>query len=655
MLPAARLANQILSLQQKMQMVKTNRVVLTFYILAFASLCLTAQPSGIYIARDFRQAIEQNTRTLDGRPGPAYWQNRAQYQIDVTVAPAEKSVQGKAQIRYTNHSPQELKRLNLKLIQNVHLPQAVRASWVDERYLTQGIFLSNIKVDGQPVAWDNAAVHASSDPTNAWLPLPQALPSGQSLLIELEWAFQLQTSRGSHREGMVDETAAFCAYWYPRIAVYDDLNGWDLVPHNMQAEFYNDFNDYEVTIRVPEGFIVWATGTLDNAAELLGEPYLQRWQQAAQSDEVISIVSAQELARGGITRRGALAWRYRAQNVTDFAFGLSGHFLWDATSVVVDEASGRRALVQAAYQPQSADYPHVAAIARDCIRYFSTQMPAIPYPYPSLTVFNGHGQMEYPMMVNDMDMHSLDDTRALTAHEIAHTYFPFLTGTNETAYAWMDEGWATLLEYFACTELYTLRRPEESIYPGYYLRQYLSHKGAHTEVPIFTPTHQLLNPAYGLNAYGKPASAYLSLLHLLGRERFLECLHGYVERWQGKHPSPYDFFFAFNDLAGQDLDWFWQAWFMEYNTMNLAIKDYRYERGISYVQVHNEGGKPLPIVLKATLTDGSNQEFSFSPGQWEGRDRIELAFATPVPARRIELVWRDFVDVKPEDDVWEAP
>jgi hypothetical protein len=615
-------------------------------------LVVSAQPE-LYLSRDFQQAVQQGTRTLAGQAGTDYWQNRAHYAMEVEIVPSEQRVRGKARVQYFNHSPQELRRLNLKLIQNIHLPQAVRATRVDESYLTEGIALSNVRVDGQAAAWNNQAVQASSDPTNAWLALPQPLASGQSVQLEWEWSYRLQRSQGHHREGMVDEGSAFCAYWYPRIAVYDDLSGWDVLPHDMQTEFYGDFNDYEVTIRVPEGFVVWATGTLSNAAELLNEPYLQRWQQAAQSDEIVTVVAAEDLARGGLTRPGPLAWRYQAENVTDFAFAWSDRYCWDATSVTVDDASGRRALVQAAYSPQSTDFPQVADIARNCIRYFSTQMPAIPYPYPAMTVFNGHGQMEFPMMVNDIDMHSLDDTRALTAHEIAHTYFPFLTGINETAFAWMDEGWATLLEYFACTELYTLRRPELAIYPGYYLRQYVGQQGPHTEVPIFTPTHQLRNPAYGLNAYGKPASAYLSLMHLLGRDKFLECLHGYVARWQGKHPHPYDFFFAFNDLAGQNLDWFWQAWFMEYNTMNLALEGYRYAEGVSYARVRNAGGKPLPILLKATLEDGSSQEHFFSPAVWVSGEMIELPFATPRPARRLELLWRDFVDVDPRDDVWE--
>ncbi|MCB0586524.1 MAG: hypothetical protein KDD06_14535, partial [Phaeodactylibacter sp.] len=407
------------------------------------------------------------------------------------------------------------------------------------------------------------------------------------------WNYQLQTSRREHREGMVDESSLFAAYWYPRIAVFDDISGWDRIPHNIQTEFYGDFNDYDVTIRVPKGFAVWATGELANMEEVLSPLALERFLHSMESDTVVHIITPETLANGqALQDRQELAWHFTARNVTDFAFGISDHFLWDAASIAVGP-TGRRVSVQAAYQPETRDFHEVAEIARACIGYFSIQMPAIPYPYPTMTIFNGYGQMEYPMMVNDMEMETMDDTKALTAHEIAHTYFPFLTGINETTDAWMDEGWATLLEFFACTELYTLEEPELAIYPGYYLHGYMGIKGAEVDVPMLTPSNQLLSPAYQLNSYGKPASAYLSLYYLLGREEFLKCVKEYVENWEGKHPQPYDFFFTISECSGEGLDWFWKRWFMEFHTMDLGLAGYRMADGALFVTVRNDGGMPL--------------------------------------------------------------
>lgn len=618
--------------------------------LLFLSIALPAQPS-LYLPRDFRQAMEAGTRTINGLPGPQYWQNRASYKINARVRPADKRIEGQAAISYTNNSPDTLQQLNLKLIQNVHLLQARRASYVDPAFYTTGISLSNVRVNSQVLDWDNGAVHQSADPTNAWLPLPEPLLPGASLRLELEWNYELQTSTREHREGMVDETALFAAYWYPRIAVYDDISGWDRIAHNVQTEFYGDFNDYDVTIRVPKGFAVWATGELANGEEVLSPLALERFLQSQESDTVVRIITKETLAAGqAVLPAEELAWHFTAREVTDFAFGLSDHFLWDAASLVVDSTAGRRVSVQAAYQPESSDFYEVAEIARACIGYFSTQMPAIPYPYPTMTIFNGHGQMEYPMMVNDLDMESMDDTKALTAHEIAHTYFPFLTGINESAYAWMDEGWATLLEFFACTELYTLEHPEYAIYPGYYLRGYLGVKGPEVDVPMLTPSHQLLSPAYGLNSYGKPASAYLALYKLLLEEPFLNCVQEYVERWRGKHPQPHDFFFTISECSGQNLDWFWQRWFMDFNTMDLALVGYRVEEGKLFVTVRNDGGMPLPVSLEVELEGGSARSFTFSPVIWKDQQEVALELPVDGKVQSVALVWKDFRDVDPGDD-----
>ncbi|MCO6478789.1 MAG: M1 family metallopeptidase [Phaeodactylibacter sp.] len=614
------------------------------------ALSLPAQPS-LYMPREFLQAVENGARTLTGQPGPNYWQNRADYRIDALVKPAERRIDGRATITYTNHSPDTLWALNLKLIQNVHLLQARKASYVDPAFYTQGISLSNVRVDETAVDWNNGAIFQSEDPTNAWLSLPEPLLPGADVRVELEWNYQLQTSRREHREGMVDESALFAGYWYPRIAVYDEISGWDRIPHNIQTEFYGDFNDYDVTIRVPKGFAVWATGELQNGEEVLSPLTLERFLQSKESDIIVHIITKETLAAGQAVRPAEeLAWHFTAENVTDFAFGASDHFLWDAGSIVVDSTTGRRASVQAAYPPETRDFDEVARIAREIIGYFSAEKPGIPYPYPTMTIFNGHGQMEFPMMVNDVDMYTMDDTKALTAHEIAHTYFPFLTGTNESAYAWMDEGWATLLEYFACTELYTLENPEQSIYPGYYLRNYVGIKGAEVDVPMLTPSHQLLAPAYQLNSYGKPAAAYLSLYHLLLEYYFLECVQEYVERWRGKHPQPFDFFFTISECSGEDLDWFWQRWFMEFHTMDLALVSYRQEDGALFVTVRNEGGLPLPIPLEVELEDGSSRHFRFNPVLWKEGDEIELEVPVEGKMRSIYLRWEDFRDVDPSDD-----
>jgi hypothetical protein len=627
----------------------------TIFLLCCLNTLTTVSAQTFYIPRDVRQAYDRQTRSTSGKPGERYWQNRAAYKIEVAIAPHLKKVTGTETITYTNHSPDTLASIYLKLIQNIHRPETFKVAFGEDKdFQTNGMIIESIKVNGKMTAWDNEKVWAGPDPVNAPIGLPAPLLPGGQITVDIHWEYELQTSE-NHREGMTDSTSFFCAYWYPRISVYDDVNGWDRVPFNDQIEFYNEFSDYDVTIRVPKNFIVWATGELQNADEVLEDRFVRLLTGTIVSDSPVKVITPADLRAGNITRnKPQLSWHFIAKDVTDFAFGSSDHYLWEASSVIADAVNYRRVSVQTAYKETSEDYPAVLEIARKSIQYFSSEMPGVPYPYPVMTVFNGFGQMEYPMMCNDVEQSSLDDTHTLTAHEIAHTYFPFLTGTNEGRYAWMDEGWATFLEYHACTKIFNLEDPF-STFPGYYSRHYLPNKTLEAEVPLLTPSHQMLSPSYGINAYFKAGSAYAALNSLLGDEMFKKCLQGYIERWRGKHPTPYDFFFTFNDLSGQDLNWFWKRWFMEYNTMDLSLVNVKAsENGKKVtVTVRNDGGKPLPVTLVCTLADGSLKVVSHSPGVWKSADIFSTRLSLPSGIVKLELKDGVLLDVDMKGNVWE--
>ncbi len=624
------------------------------------ALCMAAFPSApfaqpLYIPRDIEQAYQKQSRSLSGKPGDKYWQNRATYTIEAVVEPRSKRVSGTETILYQNNSPDSLRRIWLKLIQNIHRPETFKIyAGEDKAFLTTGMKIERIRVGGKTVEWNNEAVWSGPDPINASVALPSVLLPGSQVSIEIEWEYELQTSM-NHREGMTDSTSLFCAYWYPRISVYDDIYGWDRIAFNDQIEFYNEFSDYDVKVRVPNGFIVWATGDLQNADEVLEDRYVRLLTGAFVSNSNVPVITPEDLRKGQITKNQPyLTWHFKADDVTDFAFGSSDHYLWEASSVITDAEHYQRALVQTAYKESAEDYREVLDIAKKSIQHFSSEMPGVPYPYPVMTVFNGYGQMEYPMMCNDIEQSSSDDTHTLTAHEIAHTYFPFLTGVNESRYAWMDEGWATFLEYHVCTYRFELNDPA-STFPGYYGRRYLSNQSLDAEIPLLAPSHQLLAPAYSINAYFKAGSAYAALHALLGDELFRTCLQGYIERWRGKHPTPYDFFFTFNDLSGQDLNWFWKRWFMEYNTMDLALASVKaagHGKKIR-VDVLNKGGKPLPATLVCSLTDGSTKTFSFSPAIWKEHNRFRTRLKLPAVVRKVELKDAVLLDADLSGNTWE--
>ncbi|HNG91064.1 MAG TPA: M1 family aminopeptidase, partial [Saprospiraceae bacterium] len=335
-----------------------------------------------------------------------------------------------------------------------------------------------------------------------------------------------------------------------------------------------------------------ATGEWQNAEQVLSPACHKRWQQAQSSADVISIFSEKDLQAGGVYRekQGKTAFRFIAREVPDFAFATSDHYNWDATSVVVDDQTQRRTFVSAAYNTASTDYPQVARIAADGIRLMSTWLPGYPFPYPSMTVFNGNDGMEYPMMCNDVST-APRSPMTLTIHEVSHTYFPFMMGINEQDYAWMDEGWAAFFDYLLSDSLsnHTLGG----------VRNYSSIAGTENDVPPMVKSRNL-SVAYRNAAYQRPQNAYFTLLDVLGYETFHRCMSTYMDRWKGKHPAPFDFFQTWNEASGQNLDWFWRPWFFEWGYPDLAVLGITHDEAAdcAAIQIGRKGNLPVPVHLE---------------------------------------------------------
>ncbi|MCB9081947.1 MAG: M1 family metallopeptidase [Lewinellaceae bacterium] len=627
-----------------MQRTLSLLIAVLFYTLSWG------QP-GLYQPRNLSAAQARGTRTLSGAPGPNYWQNRADYSLKMSIQPPDRRIQGSAVIRYTNNSPDTLHVLNFKLAQNTHLGTSQRPFDVESTFLTSGMQILSLRIGGQPVAWDNQEVNYSGDATNHFVDLPQPLAPGSQAEIAISWTYELNTATDNVREGVVDPTTFFLAYFFPRISVYDDLDGWDRTSLNEQTEFYNDFGTFDLEVEVPKGFVVWATGDLLNAREVLQGPVLRRLQESQRSPSTVRIVTEADLRNKAVTQNTRrLVYRFRAENVTDVALGVSDHYLWDGLSAQRNSSATERVWVQTAYSSSSLDYPGLAEQARQTVEYFATQMPGYPFPYPKLTVFEGYSMMEYPMMVNDVSLDNPDDVIALVTHEIAHQYLPFMMGTNESKFAWMDEGWATFLEYHASLDAFTLRNPKAATFPGYYQRQVPYNGTPDIDLPLYTPTDQLFPEAYGFNSYGKPAAAYTALKMLLGEDLFKKCLHGYFERWQGKHPSPHDFFYSFSDLAEEDLTWFWQRWFFQYNRVDLTVQSATQSGETLRVEVVNNGGKPVPVFLQITYADGSQSMVEEPLRIWQNTDRYSLHVVAPKVVKEVRLLDDWFFDANRSDN-----
>ena len=572
-----------------------------------------AQTSDIFVPREVQSAYEAGTRSDDGRPGPAYWQNGADYRMHIRFDPVSGELIGSETITYRNESPDSLRSLVLKLMPNLFKRGSARDGGIAPEDVSEGVTLTSIVMNGEPLDPAPGGDQVSHFLNGNIVAIRGPVAPGSVATLSIEWRHVV--NRGSHgRSGGVDSTSWFNAYFFPRIAVRDDIDGWDSSPHLGTAEFYNDFGDFDVTVEVPEGYVVWATGLLQNPDEVLAPEVAARYQAALESDEIVHIADPAALEAGGITAAppgGTNSWRFRAEYVPDFAFAVSDHYLWDASSLVVDAATGRRVLIDAAYNPESADFYEVAEVSRHSIDYMSREFPGVPYPYPQETVFNGLSEMEFPMMVNDLSSDDRQYMISLTSHEIFHTYFPFYMGINEIKYAWMDEGWATFGDYFITNHL----MPGEP-YPLFGLEEYESAAGGWDDLPIITGASQARDPAYFLNSYPKPALFYLVLRDMWGEKRFGEVIREFVERWNGKHPTPWDFFNTLEDVTGEDLGWLIRPWFFEYGTPDLALGDVLPEGDTYRIEVARVGVNPVPIHLTITWADGSKTVLHESAAVW---------------------------------------
>jgi len=597
---------------------------------------LRAQSNSIYLPVNLRAQYNSNTRSMDGNPGPNYWQNYSNYDIQVELTPESRLINGSADINYFNNSPDTLKQIVIRLYPDIFKKGQMRDFNLNPADINEGMTISYLKIDNLELNEIQIDTSNYRKGTNLIISLDEPIKSSAQCHINVKWYYTTSVHRNV-RTGAYDSTSFMIAYWYPQIAVYDDVDGWDRYSYTGLQEFYNDFNNYEIDITVPKGFLVWATGELKNAHDVLTKSYYHKYKQALKSDEIISIVNEQDLQSGQITKdKDKLTWKFKAEKAPDFAFAASDHYLWDQTSIQIG-MDNKRVKVGAAYKKESKDFYQVAEIARKAIDYFSRQMPGIPYPWPSMTVFNGGGGMEFPMMVNDGSTPTMPRTISLTSHEISHTYFPFYMGTNERKYAWMDEGWAVMLPF-------DFDRQEAPDYDrkAAVTTEYEFAAGKELDLPTIIPSitygGQIYRPAYRGASYTKAGMAYQMLRDLLGEELFKKALHTYISRWQGKHPIPYDFFFTFDDVLGEEISWFWNPWFFEPGYPDLAIGEIKQNNHTSTVQINRLGNVPIPISLRVFYKDGAEQIIEKKADVWkDGKISIQIELDKGKSLKRIEL------------------
>ncbi len=621
--------------------------IVVFIVGCFINCCAFSQP--LFNSTGVKNAYTKNTRTLTGKPGKNYWQNKGDYNIHVNFDPATTLLKGEEMISYFNNSPDTLHEIIIRLYPDLYKNGVARLSHIDDKDLNNGVEIDSFRIQDEIISDFNNKERAFHSGTNLIIKPKGVILPHSKIELFIKWHYNVNT--GSQvRTGRVDSSSYFIAYFFPRVSVYDDIDGWDDWSYSGTQEFYNDFGDFNVQVSVPKNFVVWATGTNTNSKENLSKNVLDKLESANTSDKIIHIIDSTDYESNNVFSSSATGlWKFTADNVTDFAFAVSDHYLWDASSVMVDSSTGRRTLAEAAYNKKHEDYFDVANQAHQSVYYMSHYYPKYPFPFPHITVFDGTDQMEYPMMVNDNPTDSRKDAVQLTTHEIFHSYFPFYMGINETQYAWMDEGWASIGESVISP---LMGEPEDE---GIFSKtRYEQISGTNKDVPLITNTKLYSNATYYSNSYGKGGLCYYVLQNMLGDSLYFKCLHQYMNDWHGKHPTPYDFFYSFNNTSGKDLNLFWQKWFFGLDYPDLSVKKVERSGKGSKITIRNKGGLPLPVYATLTSLSGEETIIKFTAETWKDGKK-EMSFLTKIPLNEISkiVLGNEFIPEKfDKDNVW---
>lgn len=600
------------------------------------------------------------TRAASGAPGHAYWQNRADYHITARLDTAAKVLTGDLTLRYTNNSPDSLTFLWLQLEQNAFQATSLNAYIFPQnsRFGARG-FEGGDVIDALDERPARATARAKGVPlasrvmgTMLKVDLSRPLPPGGATTVHVAWHFLIPEHGADRmgREGSLYELAQ----WYPRVAVYDDIRGWNIEPYLGQGEFYLEYGNFTLEVTVPAGYIVAATGTLQNPGDVLNPEQVARLAHAATSDTTIAIVSRADLTSGAARagRTGTATWKFAARNVRDVAWAASPEYQWDASS-------WHGILAQAYYRPSAAvNWEDAADQSRMSIQEYSERW--FLYPYPQISAVEGPiSGMEYPMLAMENRSDDKPDLYNVVTHEIGHNWFPMIVGSNERLHFWQDEGFNTFINTFAEARRY----PETGDQMARALaerRQVERLLQAGVDVPIEMPADRVPPQLLGISQYVK-TSVGLQLLRqeILGPEAFDDAFRTYIRRWAFRHPTPADFFRTMEDVGGRRLDWFWRSWFLRSESFDQAVDTVATRmRGATpqvVVRYANLARGVLPIRTRFTFTDGTTEDLTYPAEVWSTNSGFYVRIYE-FPGKTVDRIELDpdhrLVDVDRGNNVW---
>ncbi|MEO6669489.1 MAG: M1 family metallopeptidase [Ferruginibacter sp.] len=587
-----------------------------------------------FFSPEFHPPTGNAFRSAKGVPGPMYWQNSVDYLIHATLNEKDTSITGDVTISYTNNSPDKLEYLWLQLDQNLFdsssrgsLAMNVLGSRFGTTTYTSGINISDVEVNFQGKTYKVKPVISD---TRMQVRLNNPLPAkGGKVSLKINYHFTIP-EYGSDRTGRMHSSKGEIyeiAQWYPRMCVYDDIEGWNTLPYMGMGEFYCEYGNFDYYVTVPAAMIVYGSGDLQNPTQVLTTEEIKRLSFAAGSDKTVFIIKADEIGKPGMrpVSNGNLTWHFVMKNTRDVAFAVSKALIWDAAKVNLP--SGRRVLAMSAYPPESAGdsaFSRSTEYLKNSIEIYSKNY----FEYPWNTAYSIAGPvtgMEYPAVTFNDYREKTASLWFLISHEIGHNWYPMIVGSNERKYMWQDEGFNTFINLEA-NEIFN--KGEYANDPYFKAKDSwvildVARLPDHHQPLMTVPEAMNEDMALGFGSYYNQTAYGLKLLRnvVIGNERFDYAFRKYTEAWAFKHPTPYDFFHCMNNAAGEDLNWFWKEWFFTNWTLDQAVTSISYvdndpSKG-ALISIENKGKMILPVIIKVIESNGNMKTIQLPVEIWQ--------------------------------------
>jgi hypothetical protein len=621
-----------------------------------------------FFAPAFNPIAGNAFRSAGGVAGPMYWQNTSSYLIHATLSEKDTSISGDVTISYINNSPDKLDYLWLQLDQNLFDSSSRGAAsipYAGDRFGVSGFKRGGYKIGRVSISYGGKTYNAQpliSD-TRMQIRLKNPLlPKGDKISITISYGFAIP-AHGADRMGRLytEEGVEYeIAQWYPRMCVYDDVEGWNTLPYMGLGEFYCDYGNFDYYITAPAEMIVYGSGDLQNAQQVLTSEQIKRLAAASLSDKTVSIISADEIGKSNIrpSLKGNLTWHFTMRNSRDVAWVASKALVWDAAKVNLP--SGRKILAMSAYPVESVGhngYSRGTEYLKSSIEFYSKEY----YEYPWNTAVNIGGAvtgMEYPGIIFNSYKSAKSDLWFVISHEIGHNWYPMIVGSNERKYMWQDEGLNTFINYYDALHF---NHGEYANDPHLIQNNLFTILQPATFLNCTTPLMLVpeamgneYNQYYGKTVYG------LQLLRnqILGADRFDYAFRKYTAAWAFKHPTPYDFFRCMNSAGGEDLNWFWKEWFFTTWKLDQAIVDVKYDQDDpakgALITIENKGKMILPVILEVVQSNGKSETIKLPVEIWQRGGTWTLHYNSSGKIQKVVLDPEQVLpDIDRDNNVWE--